>query len=523
MDDPKNELLTLKVIAETLNRSDDMRSMLQLVLEKLIEVTGLKVGWLFLAEDRPNYQFVADVNLPPALSRDNKAPMCRGVCYCLSNYWAGELNQAVNIINCKRLGDAIRHNTGDTEGITHHATVPLSAGGEMFGVLNVASPNKQEFTEDELNLLQSVAYQIGTAIKRMKLYEEQKRRAKTLAKLDIVTRSIWEVEDVDVFPCRMVESVGQAFGFSRVLFLLDQGGRFTIASDYRNGTVSCDLNQDPEEWVAKKRSGRQKGIFPFDAEPVDYFWLPILTGAKRIGGLAIKYDETFAEIHQNVFLNLADHIALGWENMQLNERRRELNLIEERNRLALDLHDAVSQKLFSLSLTSKGAIAIANKNPEALKEALGDIQKLSQEALTEMRAMIFQLRPIPRDHLLSKEIESYARGLGIRLSVSSRGESFIPEKYRENLWRVLQESINNISKHAGVKEASVSFTANDERIVVKVVDGGNGFDIDSKTTGKTLGLTSIRERVEAMDGLLSIESKTGVGTTITIHIPLRRR
>jgi len=356
----------------------------------------------------------------------------------------------------------------------------------------------------------------------MKLYEEQKKRAKTLAKLDMVTRSMWEVKDIDVFPCHIVQSIAHAFEFERVLFLLDQGHQMKIVSDFRNGLTVCDLDQDPEDWSPKDRGGWQKGKFPSESEAKDYFWLPIKTGDERIGGLAIGYSDVFSEINQNVLQSLADHIALGWENLQLNERRRELNLIEERNRLACDLHDAVSQKLFSLSLTSKGAMAVADKNPEALNEALRDIQKLSQDALTEMRAMIFQLRPIPKDRMLSKEIESYARGFGVKLTVTSRGEAFIPESYRENLWRVLQESMNNIVKHAGVKEASVSISANNERVVIKITDHGVGFDINCKSGEKTLGLSSMRERIEALGGIFSIDSKRGAGTAIAVTIPLRR-
>jgi two-component system, NarL family, sensor kinase len=523
MDRQANELMTLKVIAETLNRSDDMRRMLQLVLEKLLEVTGLKVGWIFLAGVEPHYEFVADVNLPSALARDNKEPMCTGVCYCLSKYWAGDLNQAVNIINCKRLGDAVRFHRGDTGGITHHATVPLTAGGEMFGVLNVASPGKQVFSDDELNLLQSVAFQIGTAIKRMKLYEDQKRRAKTLAKVDVVSRSIWEVNDMDSFPCHIVESVAHAFEFKRVLFLLDDGSRFQITSDFHNGRVYCEVDQKAIDWSPSDKPGIHEGKFPFDQETHNYYWLPIKTGNERIGGLAILYDDVFQDIYLGGLLALSDHIALGWENLQLNEKRRELNLIEERNRLARDLHDAVSQKLFSLSLTSNGARAIAGKNPEALNEALKDIQKLSQEALAEMRAMIFQLRPIPKDRLLSQEIMAYGKGLGIHVSVSSRGEAFIPEAYRENLWRVLQEAMNNISKHAKAHEAAVKISANDQRINLQIADQGVGFNLEKKkSTQNTLGLSSMRERIEEMGGTLSIESRVGEGTAVLVNIPLGR-
>ncbi|MFC4619605.1 histidine kinase [Camelliibacillus cellulosilyticus] len=523
MERQTDELLTLKVIAETLNRSDDMNNMLRLVLGKLLEVTDLKTGWIFLAEDEPQYIFAADQHLPPALARDNKAPMCTGVCSCLSQFWSGRLNQAVNIINCKRLGDAIRFNRGDTEGITHHATVPLSAGGEMFGVLNVASPHKKAFSDDELNLLQSVAFQIGTAIKRMKLFEIQTKRAKTYAKLDQVSRSIWEVEDAKEFPCQIVESIALAFQFDRVLFFLEDSGQMRLEADCNHGAVDCKneaISSDLYAHFGDKPEVRDL-MFEPDKETERYYWLPIKMGRERLGALAIRYNYVFHEIDEDGLKALADHLALGLENFRLNAQRQALNIIEERNRLARDLHDAVSQKLFSLSLTAKGAERVAGHQPELLKEALADIQKLSSDALMEMRALIWQLRPAPINKRLGEAAESYGRGLGLKISSMSRGEQWIPKTYREDLWRFIQEALNNIRKHAGVKSAKLFIDGTRDNIHMKITDNGRGFLVEEKLDrAGSLGLTSMRERIEKLGGELDIDSQPQLGTTLLVNIPL---
>lgn len=168
-----SDLFTLKEIAETLNRSNDLHDMLQSVLEKLLDVTGLPTGWIFLAGQKPDYEFIASHRLPPALSREKGRPMCEGVCYCLTEFWKGELNEPVNIIECKRLEDAKKHEWGDRGGLKHHATVPLAAGNERFGIMNVAAPHKEHFSDEELNLLEAVSYQIGTAVKRIRLVQKQ--------------------------------------------------------------------------------------------------------------------------------------------------------------------------------------------------------------------------------------------------------------------------------------------------------------------------------------------------------------
>lgn len=96
------ELRTLKEIAETLNSSHDLQQMLEAVLRKLLEVTGLQTGWVFLMEEEPGFTCVADVNLPPALAFEDKQHMRCGSCWCVDKYWGGRLEKAVNIINIPR-------------------------------------------------------------------------------------------------------------------------------------------------------------------------------------------------------------------------------------------------------------------------------------------------------------------------------------------------------------------------------------------------------------------------------------
>ncbi|WP_254438480.1 GAF domain-containing protein [Paenibacillus sp. DCT19] len=133
------EMYTLKTIAETLNTSNDLSTMLDTVIGKLLSLTGLTTGWLFLIGERAEYSFIADYNLPPALQREEKQPMRCGTCWCLNRFWDGRLDNAVNVLNCKRLEHAREYQWGDTYDITHHATVPLRSGEKMLGLLNVAA------------------------------------------------------------------------------------------------------------------------------------------------------------------------------------------------------------------------------------------------------------------------------------------------------------------------------------------------------------------------------------------------
>lgn len=170
-----HRLQALKEIAELLNEATDLQTMLHNVLHTSLQVMNLQTGWIFFIDEQGAYHMPADEKLPPALMRGEKKPMCAGRCWCINRFVSGRLQKATNIIECKRIEDAIESNWGETENITHHATIPLRAGEEQFGLLNVASPNKTHFTEEELALLEAIAYQIGTTIQRIRLVEKERK------------------------------------------------------------------------------------------------------------------------------------------------------------------------------------------------------------------------------------------------------------------------------------------------------------------------------------------------------------
>ncbi|KEK24075.1 GAF domain-containing sensor histidine kinase [Bacillus gaemokensis] len=165
----------LKEIAELLNEATDLQEMLEKVLHTLLQVMNLQTGWIFFIDEKGTHRMLVDRNLPPALTWQEKKPMCEGDCWCVNRFVNGRLEKATNIIECKRIEDAIEYNWGETEEITHHATIPLRAGVEKFGLLNVASPHKMHFIEEELALLEAIAFQIGTTIQRIRLVEKERK------------------------------------------------------------------------------------------------------------------------------------------------------------------------------------------------------------------------------------------------------------------------------------------------------------------------------------------------------------
>lgn len=170
-----HRLEALKEIAELLNEATNLQDMLEKVLHTLLQVMNLQTGWIFFIDESGKHRMLVDENLPPALTWQEKKPMCEGDCWCVERFVNGRLEKATNIIECKRIEDAIECNWGETEDVTHHATIPLRSGSEKFGLLNVAAPHKTHFSEEELALLEAIAFQIGTTIQRIQLVEKERK------------------------------------------------------------------------------------------------------------------------------------------------------------------------------------------------------------------------------------------------------------------------------------------------------------------------------------------------------------
>ncbi len=475
------ELQILKVIAETLNQSNDLYEMLQEVLEELLEVTGFETGWFFLIDSKESFAMPADYNLPPALIWGEKKPMCEGTCWCLDRYNEGRLQHAVNIIECKRIEDAIENKWGDTKNMTHHATVPLFAGKEYFGLLNVASANKTYFTDEELTLLEGVALQIGTAINRTRLYHLEQKRAELFQKLGDVNAVI-NAE-------RSISSLYQ----KAAPFIIDKFLWLGVRIEHENHIV-----KEIPDHLKNLQSIKHR-----------------ISLGETFVTLTV-FHELLDEIDRDVIHQLAYHLAIAFENARLYEKQRDLTLIEERNRLARDLHDSVNQLLFSLMLTVRGTKEMTKD--KTILDSLSYIQELSQEALKEMRALIWQLRPKDLENGIVTALRVYGQVLGLDAMIEIDGIHDLPNVIEETLWRIGQEALNNVKKHAKTDKVSIKLERNKYYVDMIIHDKGIGFKLDEKNM-MSLGIKGMKERAEILKGKVTISSHNG--TTVSVSIPIK--
>jgi signal transduction histidine kinase len=225
---------------------------------------------------------------------------------------------------------------------------------------------------------------------------------------------------------------------------------------------------------------------------------------------------------------------------ELQEAHRELQLyaaqveelaaVEERNRLARELHDSVTQTIFSMTLIADAARILLERDPTKAGAQIDRLLELARSALAEMRSLISHLRPktvaeeglIPalRRHVAERGSQG---GLTVALNLEGYAEddTRLPPETEEALFRIVQEALNNVVKHAQSDRAEVRLRLRDELVSLLVEDSGLGFDPTRVSSGAShLGLTSMRERVRALGGTLEIESQQGAGTRIKVEVPL---
>jgi len=255
---------------------------------------------------------------------------------------------------------------------------------------------------------------------------------------------------------------------------------------------------------------------------------PVLSKGQVIAAfyLADKIEAgEFSDDDQAAIEMLAAHAAIAIENARLFERSRELSVVEERTRLARDLHDSVSQTLFSMSLVADAASVLVERDPARAKKQLEGLRDMARAAAAEMRSLIFELRPADLDaDGLAATLRKHVDVLG---SVHSAEIEFKEDGYRRlepsverEIYRVAQEAIGNALKHANASRIEVALQMANGTAKLLVTDDGAGFDPDASQMRATrLGITSMEERAEAIGGNLRIKSGPK-GTRVQLEVPV---
>jgi ligand-binding sensor domain-containing protein/signal transduction histidine kinase len=306
-------------------------------------------------------------------------------------------------------------------------------------------------------------------------------------------------------------------------FAPDQGTVGRVASTGKPLAVK-DARTDPR--VSKREAITEpEGIRSF-------MQVPIEISGKVFGVFSADYTQprAFGQEEKRLFLALAQRAGLAIDTAQLHEKSQELAVVEERNRLARDLHDAVTQTLFSSSLIAEALPELWETDPAEGRKLLRDLRQLSRGALAEMRTLLLELRPTslaetPLPDLLRQLGDAVTGRTGVPVRISVNGHCHIHPELHAALYRIAQEALNNVVKHACASQVSVDlncisrsddqFGRHSTEAELRVSDNGCGFDLD-RVPADRLGLGIIHERAQAIGAQIEVQTQLDQGTTILV-------
>ena len=295
----------------------------------------------------------------------------------------------------------------------------------------------------------------------------------------------------------------------------------------QHGVLGLMLSDPNPVRLANIRDHPKFGWWP-RAHPTltDFLGMPIIDGDEIIGELFLANSPNgFTAEDEELVRLLAAHAAIALVNARLYEHSRELSIVEERGRIARELHDAVSQKLFSLRLTADAAATLIDDDPDRARVELATVRRLAAEASSELREIVVGHRPADLagdglDRALRKQVDLLDRVH--EPVIRFTGCDCVPkltEQGQEAVYRIAQEALHNALRHANAGHIEVALTSDEDATVLRVTDDGVGFVPASAVAGRRLGLVSMRERAKEAGGTLTVTSEPGGGTTVRLAVP----
>jgi signal transduction histidine kinase len=424
--------------------------------------------------------------------------------------------------------------------------LPLRARGRTLGTLSAYTRHPDAFQRRQVDLLSTFASQAAVSLDNARLYAELHTRLEEMVGLQRLGTLLLEEHDFDRVLqsiCQQLQRLTDAGGVG--LALLEEDPRFlemrTVVGPSASVLRGARIPTDGSFAAEALRSNRPQRSDDAQNDPRGYKYsltlgntrtilsVPMKTRQRTVGVLSVYNKEGeggFTDRDAELATFFAYQAAAAIENARLYEQTREYAVVEERNRLARDLHDSVTQSLFSVSLLSEAALNLLDRDPAKARERLERANELAQGALAEMRALIFQLRPLTlQEEGLLSALKKHLSAVqsrdqrAVELNVSGTVRR-LPAPVEDAAFRIVQESLNNVIKHASATRTQVHLDFEASCLRVSTEDNGVGFDPSAPRPTNTLGMAGMRERAEGIGGHFIVESAPGRGTRITAELPV---
>jgi len=537
--DRTQELAALNAIATSTNESLDLDQTLNRALDEMLHLLDLEVGEIrLLAPERDELVIRTQRGLSPEFIRSTDRLR-------VAETLPGRVLLSGQPVIQEDVLDDPEYTWARQAGVRAIVICPLKAKEKRLGTLSLATrQGPRPFSQNEQDLLHAVSDQVGVAIENARLFQIEQRRAEQFQVISQVGQRITSILAVDELLEEIVRLVKETLGYYLVgIGLIEEGeivikagaGRFWELENFQ--PVRLDLGEKGiVSWVA--RSGEPLLVpdttrdthylpLPQVSETRSELAVPLKTKDTVIGVLDVQSDHpnAFDEKDLGVLQSLAHQAAIAIENARLYQQARDLAVIEERHRLARDLHDSVTQSLYGVTLYAEAAgRLLSSGNIDLAIDHLQELQQTAQETLREMRLLIFELRPpILGEHGLAAALQARLEavegraGLETTFEVEGKDQRLAPE-IEAGLYRVAQEALNNALKHAQASHIAIHLCQNQTTAVLEIIDDGLGFDFTLAHQQGGLGLQGMKERAARMGGKLSVQSRPGAGTRVRVEV-----
>jgi signal transduction histidine kinase len=553
---------SLRAIVESISGELELRPLLTGVIEKACALIGAQGGVIGLYDEARNAMVVkAAFGLPESVLDAPPLPPGVGL--------GGQVLVTRKPVVLERYADV--PGAADWGSLNDYAAVgaPILSGARLLGYFTVSAPPPRRFSAHDVETLTLFARHAAIAIENAHRYERERRRTERLALIARSVRMITEGLELEQVLQRAADAIHELLGYP----------------DIAVATVAPD---DPGTLVVRAMAGRRRALFPGEARfgmdkgiagaaarerrvvlvddvsrDARYVpWptppgeshapgvkaelaIPILLGQELLGVLNVESGEEIGEEDARSLEIVADHLAVAVRNAQLFEQAREQAALLERQRLARDLHDSVTQLLFSVTLIAQSLGPAFRRDASEGEQKLERLLELTRAALAEMRALLTQLRPgepvleLPRAESalvgisrvrqlgLAEAVRRYAGDIaqgGLQIEVDASGYARQPFEREEVLYRIAQEALNNVVKHARARSVTVTLRCSGAALHLSVADDGVGpAASDAPPAGGAglggLGILGMRERALALAGRLRIVPRDGGGTLVEVRLP----
>ena len=519
------------VVGESLLELEEMAGR---TLEKVMEVTGTRAGAVFVAGEG------SGLGLLSAQGQGHEALLGLG---------GASLEKAPDGVVLRTPAEAADQTAEAVRqaGLAYFIVVPLRSKGQTVGMMALGSEKERPLGESEQAWLATMGSQIGVAIDHAHLYQATRRRTEHLAALNEASLSLTSELSLETVLQKVVDLSRQVVNARYgALGVLGEDGRIQqfissgISRQERErigdlpqgkGLLGLVMREGRTLRVADVASHPQSaGVPPGHPVMRSLLALPITYKGRTIGDLYLAEkagEQEFTQEDEEAVTLFAAQAAVAIENARLYDRVQSLAVLEERQRIGMDLHDGVIQSIYGVGLNLEGCFEDAYDNPTAVRErlnkAIGDLNLI----IRDIRNYIFGLRPQPlAGGSFSDALADLVQELRVNslvqadLVVSGDKHIRLTDEQATNLFHIAQEALGNIQKHARASRVETRLSARNGVLKLSIRDNGIGFDTAASTMAGQRGVRNMNDRVQALGGRLILDSGPGRGTKVVVEIPL---